>query len=247
MRDPIPSDNLLKDIPDFKGFPKEAGRFFAGLALHNERPWFDAHRAEYEAHVLGPMRAFVVAVGQRLRKKIPKLVADPRVGGSVMRIARDTRFSGDKSPYKTWIAAHLRDGSAPSKDLSAGFYIHVDAGEVYAGGGIYMFEDDQLVRFRRALDDPKMLKGLRAILGKLDDFAISGETLKRTPRGFAADHPAGELLLHKGLYAGTNLDLRRARTVAALDDASKVYDQLVPLHRWLMQHVVLSPSAPRES
>ena len=120
MRDPIPSAQLLKDIPPFNGFPKEARRFFVGLGVHNDRHWFEAHRAEYEQHVLGPMRAFVLEIGQRLRPKVPKLVADPRVGGSVRRIARDTRFSTDKSPYKSWISARMWDSAGPVKNSGPG-------------------------------------------------------------------------------------------------------------------------------
>ena len=109
MRDPIPSSVLLKEIPPFSGFTDEARRFLAGLAIHNEKPWFDAHRDEYERAVLAPMRSFVLEVGSLLRKSTPRIVADPRVGGSIMRIARDIRFSNDKTPYKPWAAARWWD------------------------------------------------------------------------------------------------------------------------------------------
>jgi uncharacterized protein (TIGR02453 family) len=243
MRDPIPSDTLLKEIPEFRGFPKEASRFLAGLAIHNDRRWFEEHRAEYEASVLQPMRAFVVEAGMRLRRKVPKLVADPRVGGSLMRIARDTRFATDKSPYKTWAAARLWDGAGPGKDFGPGFYIHVDAESVYAGGGIYRFEDEQLARYRRALADRRSLRSLRTILTRIADLPLGGQTYKRVPRGFPPDHPAAGLLLHGGLYAGTDLSLARSRTRRILSDATAIYERLVPLHRWLLEHVV--GTAPR--
>jgi uncharacterized protein (TIGR02453 family) len=243
MRDPIPSESLLKDIPPFAGFPREARRFFVGLGTHNDRSWFEAHRAEYDTHVLGPMRAFVVAAGKRLRPRVPKLIADPRVGGSVMRIARDTRFSPDKSPYKTWIAARLWDGAGPGKDFGPGFYIHVDAETAYAGGGIYMFDDDQLDRFRVVVSDKRLARTLRTILGRLSGLEIGGSVLKRVPRGFAPGHPAGDLLRHKGLYAGCDLDHRRVSRAALLDDAVEVYERLLPLHRWLMEHVIRGPVA----
>ncbi len=242
MRDPIPSQALLKEIPAFSGFPLEGRRFLAGLALHNEKGWFDAHRGEYEQHVLAPLRAFVLEAGARLRPKVPRLVADPRVGGSLFRIARDTRFSSDKSPYKSWAAARLWDARGPGKDLTAGFYLQLDAEHVYAGGGLYRFEDDQLERFRQALSDPKPLKALRAVLRRLSHLSVEGRTLKRLPRGFDADHPAGELLKHKGLYAGTDLPARVTKSAKVLDHAAQVYEALVPLHRWLMEHVVVGPS-----
>jgi uncharacterized protein (TIGR02453 family) len=243
MRDPIPSSALLKDIPPFAGFPKEGQRFLAGLALHNEKVWFDAHRAEYETHLLAPLRAFVLDAGGRLQKKIPRLQADPRVGGSLFRIARDTRFSSNKAPYKTHAAARMWDGTGPGKDTSAGFYVHIDVESVYVGGGLYLFEDDQLERFRRALQDPKTLASLKRVLAKLGGLGVSGQALKRYPKGFDATHPAGELALFKGLYAGTELDLRVARSAKALDAAVKVYETIVPLNAWLMRHLVVGPTA----
>jgi uncharacterized protein (TIGR02453 family) len=184
------------------------------------------------------MRAFVMEAGQRLRAKVPRIVADPRVGGSLFRIARDTRFSSDKSPYKTWAAARLWDSSGP-KERSASFYVQVDAEETYVGGGIYMFEDDQLARYREALSDPKRLKSLQKALEKIEALELGGEVLKRFPRGFDEDHPAGDLLKHKGLYAGTSLDARSARSARLVERAVDVYESMVPLHDWLVKNVVV--------
>ncbi len=239
MRHPLPSTALLRGIPAFTGFPLEGRRFLAGLALHNEKGWFDAHREEYEEHVLQPMRAFVVEAGARLKPKVPRLCADPRVGGSLFRIARDIRFSADKRPYKTWAAARLWDGSGPGKDVAAGFYIQVEPEEVWVGGGLYRFEDDQLERFRRALSDPRALRALKALLGRLSDLEIGGEELKRLPRGFALGHPAGDLAKHKGLYAGAGLPAKTTRSARVLDEAVKVFEKLVPLAAWLTKEVVV--------
>lgn len=241
-RDPMPSVALLKEIPDFAGFPPEGRRFLAGLALHNEKAWFDAHREAYEEHVLGPLRAFVMEAGARLRRKVPKVVADPRVGGSLFRMARDIRFSADKTPYKTWAAARLWDARGPGKETTAGFYLHFDAETMWAGGGLYRFEDDQQERYRRALSDPRALKALTRVLGKLE-LELGGQLLKRMPRGFAPDHPAGDLLKHKGLYAGRDLDARSTRSVKVLDQAVELFESLVPLNAWLLEHVVVGPGA----
>lgn len=237
-REPMPSVALLKDVPPFTGFPVEGRRFLAGLALHNDKAWFDAHREEYEQHVLGPMRAFVVEAGSRLRPKVKRLVADPRVGGSLFRINRDTRFSSDKSPYKSWAAARLWDGAGPGKELSPSFYLHLDSETVYAGGGLYQFDDTQLERFRGAVTDDRLRHQLDRIVGKLD-LELGGQALKRRPRGYAEDHPAGDWLRFKGLYAGCSLDERAAKSAKVLDHALEVYESLVPLHGWLMEHVVL--------
>ncbi len=237
-REPMPSIALLKEIPPFEGFPAEGRRFLAGLALNNEKAYFEANRDSYEANVLGPLRAFVVEAGRRLRSEVPRIVADPRVGGSLFRINRDTRFSSDKSPYKSWASARLWDGAGPGKEASPSFYIHIDAESVYAGGGLYLFTDDQLERFREAVGDAKARRALEKILDGLD-LDVGGEALKRLPRGFSADHPAGRFLRFKGLYAGANLDKRIARSPKLLDAALDVYQRIVPLNRWLMQHAVL--------
>lgn len=237
-REAIPSIALLKDIAPFEGFPAEGRRFLAGLAIHNDKVYFDANRVIYERDLLAPMRSFVMEAGQRLRPKVPRLVADPRVGGSLFRIARDTRFSSDKSPYKTWAAARLWDGSGP-KERSASFYLQVDAEDIYAGGGVYMFEDDQLDRFRAAISEPKSLRSLKKALAGIEHLGVGGLMLKRTPRGFTDDHPAGELLRFKGLYAGTDLDRRATKGAKVLDRALEVYEALVPLNAWLVKHVVV--------
>jgi uncharacterized protein (TIGR02453 family) len=235
----MPSVALLKDVPPFAGFPAEGRRFLAGLALHNEKTWFDAHRDEYEQFVLGPMRAFVLEAGSRLRPKVKRVVADPRVGGSLFRINRDTRFSADKSPYKSWAAARLWDGAGPGKESSPSFYLHVDAESVYAGGGLYLFDDAQLERFRRAVTDDRLRRQLERIAGNLG-LDLGGQALKRRPRGYAEDHPAGDWLRFKGLHAGATLDERSTKSATLLNRAVEVYESLVPLHQWLMEHVVLA-------
>ena len=240
-REPMPSVALLKDIPAFDGFPEAGRRFLAGLALKNEKSYFDAHRETYEQALLAPMRAFVVEAGRRLRPQVPRIVADPRVGGSVFRMARDTRFSSDKTPYKEWLSARLWDGSGPGKDSSGSFYIQVDALSVYVGGGVYRFEDDQLERFRTAVTDDRTRKELERIVAKLP-MAVEGKALQRWPRGYSAEHPAGEWLKFKGLYAGGALDGRSARGPKLLDHALAVYLALVPLHDWLMRNVVIGPT-----
>jgi len=239
MREPIPSTNLLKDIPDFVGFPTGSTKFLTGLAKNNEKVWFEKHRPDYEAHLLGPMRALVLAVGERLRPQLPRLIADPRVGGSVMRINRDTRFSTDKSPYKSWIACHWKDATGEN---GVGCYFHLDAKTAYAGGGIYQLDDAQLTRYRKALGDAKALRSLKSAISGFEEagIEIGGETLKRPPRGFTPEHKAGKLMFHKGLYAGRDIPIGRARSVELVDDLMAVYSEIIPLLKWMTQRVVLS-------
>ena len=85
----------------FQGFPRALPAFLAALARHNARAWFEGHRSEYEACYLEPARDFVAAMAPRLAGLSPALRAEPRINGSIQRIHRDTRFSADKTPYKT--------------------------------------------------------------------------------------------------------------------------------------------------
>src|SRR4051812_38810038 len=92
---------MASDIAPFTGFPKSAVAFLAQLAANNEKAWFDAHRETYDNDLMEPARAFVSALGPALQKVSKGIRYEPKVNGSIMRINRDTRFSNDKSPYKT--------------------------------------------------------------------------------------------------------------------------------------------------
>src|SRR5689334_19383589 len=100
----------------FAGFAPEALRFLADLRAHNEREWFHAHRAQYDSLLLEPSRDFVEAMGEELAPFAPDVNADPRVGGSIFRIARDTRFSKDKRPYKDHLDLWFWQGAGKSRE-----------------------------------------------------------------------------------------------------------------------------------
>ena len=102
----------MADKPSFNGFPKEGLKFLANLKKNNTKLWFEQHREDYNEFVLGPARDFVVAMGDKLKKISPKIIADPRIDKSIFRIYRDTRFSKDKSPYKTNIGIYFWEGKS---------------------------------------------------------------------------------------------------------------------------------------
>lgn len=87
-------------VPTSTGFPAETLAFLRGLAENNTKAWFEAHRADYQAHYVEPALAFVAALGPRLQQIAPGAQFEPRINGSLFRINRDVRFSADKSPYK---------------------------------------------------------------------------------------------------------------------------------------------------
>src|ERR687898_2540430 len=136
-------------------FSPELFSFLSDLRANNDREWFAANKHRYEDHLLEPALDFIAAFAPRLEKISPHFRADPRPsGGSLFRIYRDTRFSKDKTPYKTNVGIHFRHELA--KDARApGFYLHLSPGEVFAGGGIWHPDGPTLTAIRQAIvDDP---------------------------------------------------------------------------------------------
>ena len=124
--------------------------FLRDLKRHNDRAWFAAQKDRYVEEVEAPMRRFIAAAGERLPSISRSIVADPRrSGGSLYRIYRDTRFSADKSPYKTWTAAHFRHRAAGKEQTAPGFYLHLGPAENFGGGGIYHPDRPTLTRIRQ--------------------------------------------------------------------------------------------------
>jgi uncharacterized protein (TIGR02453 family) len=175
--------------------------FLRDLARHNDRQWFLANRERYEAEVREPVLRFIADFGPHLRRISAEFVADPRpVGGSMFRIHRDTRFSADKSPYKTHAAAHFRHRAATRDVHGPGFYLHLEPGGSFAGGGVWHPDGDALARVREAIvADPE---GWRAVRRRVRE--IEGETLARVPRGFDPDHPFADDLKRKDFYASVS-------------------------------------------
>jgi uncharacterized protein (TIGR02453 family) len=165
-------------------FSPKLFKFLRDLKNNNDRAWFQDNRERFEADVRAPLMRFVADFGPHLAKISRRFVADPRPsGGSIFRIHRDTRFSKDKSPYKTHAAAQFRH--EVGKDVHApGFYLHLQPGEVFGGFGLWHPEPEPLAKIRDAIvEDPARWK--RAV-GKQE---LGGESLKRPPAGYPADHP----------------------------------------------------------
>jgi uncharacterized protein (TIGR02453 family) len=221
--------------PEFTGFPPAAPRFFRALARNNDKAWFAAHRDEYEAAVLAPARAFVVALGARLAKDVPGLVADPRTDRSIFRLHRDIRFSPDKSPFKTHLGLLWWEGMGDKLESSA-FYFQLDGKDVYLGLGFYQFTPAALTAYRERVLDPKHGPALQRALRLMErrGYTVGGEQTQRVPRGFDPAHPRADLLKYKGLYAGLSLGLPAA--VQGPELVGLVHGHfkaMLPLHRCL--------------
>jgi uncharacterized protein (TIGR02453 family) len=224
----------------FAGFPKKTVTFLRDLALHNDREWFTAHKVEYEAAVMEPARAFVLAMGERLRRLTPGIKAEPRTDGSLFRIFRDTRFSPDKSPYKTNLGILFWEGGGPRMECS-GYYFHLEPPTLMLGGGLYIIPRTLLERYRRTVADPEYGLELAAIVRKLlkrPGFSVGGEHYKRVPAGYDADPAAAFLLRHAGLYAGWEAPVPAdLHSPALVDYCFERYKPMEPLHRWLVNLV----------
>lgn len=193
--------------PAAVGFPPDALKFLRDLARHNDRTWFEANRARYEEHVKQPALAFIAAFAPELAKIAPHFLADPRpVGGSLMRIHRDTRFGADKTPYKTNIGIQFRH--SVGKDVHApGLYLHLDNERSFLGVGLWHPEPDALAKIRQrivAKRDAWKKASTGAPFRKV--FAIEGESLVRIPKGYDADDPNADDLRRKDHIAACTLD-----------------------------------------
>ncbi len=226
--------------------------FLRGLARNNRKPWFEAHRAEYEAVVVQPMRELIEEMDVRLASFAPEIIGDPK--RSMFRIYRDIRFSKDKSPYKTHAACwfyHRAGSRAVGREAAgggAGFYFQIAPGSCFTGGGMWMPPKQALHnlrdaiaedarRFERIVTDTRVTRAF----GGLDEEAM----LKRVPRGYAPDHPAARWLRFQSFTLGRELrdaQALGARLPALLDADFRL---IVPLVRWINGVLGLKPAERR--
>jgi len=226
-------------MTSFSGFDPAALDFLRGLGEHNDRAWFDAHRADYEELLLLPAREFVTALGERLAVIAPAVHADPRVNGSILRINRDTRFSTDKRPYKTHLDLWLWEGDGPSRACS-GFFLRIEADRIGYGAGMHHFEKDVLATYRAAVDDPRRGPALVRAAKKAtaSGAQVGREGWKRVPAPYAADHPRADLLRYGGLVAGTRVDVPSELFTPGFPDwCLERLGPLRPLQKWVAQVV----------
>lgn len=227
---------VVPEIGPFTGFSKSTVAFFRDLARNNNKPWFEAHREDYDRHVLEPAKSFVVAMGERLKTIVPNIAAVPRVDKSIFRIHKDTRFSLDPSPYKTNLGIYFWERDQPRLETT-GFYVGLEPPDLVLGAGMYEIPKPLLERFRRAVVAPKSGRELAKIVEAAKarpGLEIGGEHYKRIPAGYNAAHPNAELLKHTGLWIGQEEKVPEAFYSAAfVDYCYDVFAPLIPLQRWL--------------
>jgi uncharacterized protein (TIGR02453 family) len=187
-------------------FSARTFEFLRELKDNNNRPWFEANKPRYEEDVKGAALAFIEAFAPHLRRVSTHFVADPSpVGGSLFRIYRDTRFSRDKTPYKT--AVGIRFSHEMAKDVHApGYYLHISDDEIWAGCGIWRPDSDSLRAIREAIvADPGLWKRTRGSKTFTRTWELGGDSLKRPPKGFDPDHPLVDDLRRKDFIGHAKL------------------------------------------
>lgn len=191
---------------EFRKFEPSLFEFLDELQVHNERRWFQDNKLRYESDVLEPSLAFIRAFQPRLRKISRFFVAsDQRIGGSLMRVYRDTRFSKDKAPYKTNVGIQFRHELG--KDVHApGFYVHIAPDECFLGVGAWHPDPDSLARIREAIaEQPDRWRRASADKKFRQYFTLEGDCLRSVPRGYPADHKCAEDLKRKDFVGLRNL------------------------------------------
>ena len=224
-------------------FSPEALKFLRGLKRNNDRGWFQARKAVYERELKTPMLALVGEINEAMLAFAPENVRPPQK--AMMRIYRDIRFSKDKRPYKTNVAAWwARTGL--EKTSGGGYYFHLSPDEVVIAAGVYMPEREQLLAIRRHLvghhaELRKILAGrkLRSLMQEFDGLRLS-----RPPKGFSADDPAMDLLLCRQWGVAAHLPPETATKPTLLKEIVERFKAAGPMVDLLNAPLVPKPKRP---
>jgi uncharacterized protein (TIGR02453 family) len=231
----------------FSGFPRNGLAFLTDLAAHNDRAWFTAHKPVYQTMLLEPAQAFVEVLGEQLRALAPGIRVDPRTDGrgTLMRLSRDTRFSDDKTPYKTELSGLFWEGDGEKTAFPAfGFRLQADGMDLMAG--MFAFKA-ALSMFRAAVVDEQLGRELVAILDSLGAqaaYQVRGEQYRRVPAGYDSNHPRAALLRYQGLYVHPpRLGVDVVCSATLVDRCFEHFQAMAPLQRWLVKVLQSQPRA----
>jgi len=234
-----PAPASRKKAPGFSGFPPEALRFLRALKKNNRREWFQPRKEQYETQVKAPMLELVAALNADIAKYAPEFMTDPKK--SIFRIYRDIRFSSDKRPYKTNIAASFRRRGAET----GGLYFSVSGDEVEVAAGIYhpSREVTLAVRQHLAENHAALQKILAAPKTKKLCGTLWGGELARAPKGFDACHPAIALIKKTDWLLDVTLDASIATTADLYKEVAARFRAMLPFVEFLNQPLLASRKA----
>jgi uncharacterized protein (TIGR02453 family) len=216
----------------FAGFPTEALKFLRQLKRNNNREWFLAHKETYEQKVKAPMTELVFDLGFALQQAAPELIVDPK--RAIYRIYRDIRFSADKSPYKTHIAAMFIPRGIP-KNTGAALYFHIEPAQVMVAGGTYMPDLPTLRTLRQHIathwEEYAAITNQRSFRKMFGE--VQGDRLVRLPSGFSADHPAIDVLRMKQFYVMQTEPAELAEGPKLLPRLFALFSAMIPFVHFL--------------
>jgi uncharacterized protein (TIGR02453 family) len=221
-------------------FDPDLLRFLAELKTHNNKRWFEQHKARYERVYKEPLSEFVAAVAPRLARISPYLIGDPKPsGGSVMRIYRDIRFSKDKSPYRSYTVVHFwyrgsQEGTAP------GLFLYISPDEVSGGGGLWHPGPDVAHKIRtKILRDSDRWVAITRSAAFRKKFELTGESLKRPPPGFPKESRVLEDLMRKDFVASTTITQKEFTSADFARTYEAIARRLGPMLAFLCEAVGL--------
>lgn len=217
-------------MTNFEGFPADTFRFLKDLSANNNRDWFAENKQRYEQSFLEPALQFITALEKPLDKCAPMLqVQAKKSGGSLMRIYKDTRFSKDKTPYKTNIGIHFRHRAG--KDVHApGVYVHIADDECFFGSGIWRPASDALKQIRSFIsDNPSTWNRFRKSKKYNETFELHDDRLKSAPRGIEKDHPLLDDLRLKSFIGTTKLTKKDIKSPELVSQVAKLVTTSKPL------------------
>jgi uncharacterized protein (TIGR02453 family) len=217
----------------FPGFPAEGIAFLRNLKKHNDREWFTPRKAVFEETVKKPMIELVGAIHGEMLRFAPDYVGEP--AKCVYRIYRDTRFSKDKTPYKTYASALFLRNGFDKYSGCAGYYFAISPENIEVAGGVYTPERDVLQAVRQHIveNDKEFRKTFETAKVRKLFGDLSGESLTRVPKGFDAAHPAAELLRRKHYLLDAHIDPALATTPKLLGEIVTRIEAMTPFIEFL--------------
>ena len=219
---------------EFQNFESSLFQFLKQLAKNNNRVWFQENKTRYEKEVLEPSLAFIRTFRPRLKRISEYFTAiDRRSGGSLMRVYRDTRFHGADEPYKTNVGIQFRHEFG--RDIHAPrFYVHLEPGTCFLAVGLWRPESAILRQVREAIvDNPKRWRRVRNDKKFQAIFMLDGNSLKKCPLGFPADHPCIEDLRRTDFIAVADMSDSATMEKNFLDHVAKAFTTTRPFMRFL--------------
>ena len=203
------------------------------LKKNNNRQWFEKHKSDFESRVKLPMQSLIVSLQPHFALFAPEFELHPK--RSIFRIYRDVRFSKDKKPYKTHVAMHSVLRGKPKGLEGSGYYLHIEPGEVFLGGGIYMPDGDQLRKIRTVIakESKRFISIIENRAFKKRFGVLKGEQLLRTPVGFEKGHPMDRWLRLKQFFVGVSWPESRCYSSKFVDHVAEVFEEATPLVQFL--------------